>query len=197
MIPEFIRIQWLWFVAICNSIPNVGCHEESLFQKGQKMSRLPKRIRNHLKKEATEWDNTITEESPGYVEKLLDKAESFKIPRPARQPVSNRWHSRYILSPQAFSFGIDQRSRHDLRFGVKTKFAPIFYASSSAPPVRCSSFDSQLLKWGHCLRMAWIPIASETVLPMATLRYPSEKITDIVFSPVKANVAAFMAGLAD
>ena len=54
------------------------------------MSRLPKRIRNHLKKEATEWDKTITEESPGSVEKLLDKAESFKIPRPARQPVSIR-----------------------------------------------------------------------------------------------------------
>ncbi len=54
------------------------------------MSRLPKRIRNHLKKEATEWDNTITEESPEYVEKLLDKAVSFKIPRPARQPVSIR-----------------------------------------------------------------------------------------------------------
>ncbi len=54
------------------------------------MSRLPKRIRNHLKKEATEWDNTIAEESPGYVEKLLDKAALFKIPRPARQPVSIR-----------------------------------------------------------------------------------------------------------
>ena len=54
------------------------------------MSRLPKRIRNHLKKEATEWDNTITEESPEYVEELLDKAVSFKIPRPARQPVSIR-----------------------------------------------------------------------------------------------------------
>ena len=54
------------------------------------MSRFPKRIRNHLKKEATEWDKTITEKSPGSVEKLLDKAEPFKIPRPARQPVSIR-----------------------------------------------------------------------------------------------------------
>jgi hypothetical protein len=54
------------------------------------MSSLPKRIRTHLKKEATEWDNTIAEESPGHVEKLLDKAAPLKIPRPARQPVSIR-----------------------------------------------------------------------------------------------------------
>ena len=54
------------------------------------MSRLPKRIRNHLNKEATEWDNNIPKESPGYVEKLIHKAEPFKIPRPARQPVSIR-----------------------------------------------------------------------------------------------------------
>ena len=54
------------------------------------MSRLPKRIRNHLKKEATEWDNTIAEENPEYVEKLLHEAEPFKIHRPARQPVSIR-----------------------------------------------------------------------------------------------------------
>ena len=54
------------------------------------MSRLSKRIRNNLKKEASEWDNTIAEESPGHVEKLLDNAVSFKIPRPARQPVSIR-----------------------------------------------------------------------------------------------------------
>jgi len=83
-------VENLWFVAMRNSFPDVGYHEESLFQKDQKMSRLPKGIRNHLKKEATEWDNTITEESPGSVEKLLDKAEPFKIPRPACQPVSNR-----------------------------------------------------------------------------------------------------------
>ena len=54
------------------------------------MSRLPKKIRNHLKKEATEWDNAITDERPGYVEKLLHEAEPFKISRPARQPVSIR-----------------------------------------------------------------------------------------------------------
>ena len=54
------------------------------------MSRLPKNIKNHLKKEATEWNNTITKESPEYVEKLLHKAEPIKIHRPARQPVSIR-----------------------------------------------------------------------------------------------------------
>ncbi len=54
------------------------------------MSRLPKRIRKNLKEEAKEWDSTIAGESPEHVKKLLDKAESFKIPRPARQPVSIR-----------------------------------------------------------------------------------------------------------
>ncbi len=54
------------------------------------MSRLPKRIRKNLKKEAKEWDSTIAGESPEHVKKLLDKAESFRIPRPARQPVSIR-----------------------------------------------------------------------------------------------------------
>ena len=54
------------------------------------MSRLPKKVRNHLKKEATEWDSTIAEERPEDLEKLLDNSEPFKIPRPARQPVSIR-----------------------------------------------------------------------------------------------------------
>ena len=54
------------------------------------MSRLPKRIRKNLKEEAKESDGTIAGESPEHVKKLLDKAESFKIPRPARQPVSIR-----------------------------------------------------------------------------------------------------------
>ena len=54
------------------------------------MSRLPKEIRNNLKKEAKEWDITIAGESPEQVQKLLDKAEAFKVPRPARQPVSLR-----------------------------------------------------------------------------------------------------------
>ncbi len=54
------------------------------------MSRLTKRIRKNLKEEAKEWDSTIAGESPEHVKKLLDKAESFRIPRPARQPVSIR-----------------------------------------------------------------------------------------------------------
>ena len=54
------------------------------------MSRLPKQIRNRLKKEATELDTTVAKESPEHVKKLLDKAEPFKIPRPSRQPVSIR-----------------------------------------------------------------------------------------------------------
>ena len=54
------------------------------------MSRLSKKMRNHLKREAMEWDSTIAEERPEDLEKLLDKAEPFEIPRPARQPVSIR-----------------------------------------------------------------------------------------------------------
>ena len=54
------------------------------------MSRLPKEIRNNLRKEAKEWDSIIAGESPEQVQKLLDKAEAFKVPRPARQPVSLR-----------------------------------------------------------------------------------------------------------
>ena len=54
------------------------------------MSRLPKEIRKSLKKEAKQWDNTIAKEDAEQVQKLLDTAESFKVPRPARQPVSLR-----------------------------------------------------------------------------------------------------------
>jgi len=54
------------------------------------MSRLPKEIRNNLRKEAKEWDTTIAGESPEQVQKLLDEAETFKVPRPARHPVSLR-----------------------------------------------------------------------------------------------------------
>lgn len=54
------------------------------------MSTLPKRIRKRLQKEANEWDAAIAGESPEHVQKLLDKAEPFKVARPARQPVSLR-----------------------------------------------------------------------------------------------------------
>jgi len=54
------------------------------------MNRLPKKTKKDLKEEAREWDNTIAKESPEHVQKMLDQAEPFKIPRPARQPVSIR-----------------------------------------------------------------------------------------------------------
>jgi hypothetical protein len=54
------------------------------------MSRLPKKTRNSLKKEAIQWDTAISEESPEQIQELLDDAEPFKVPRPARQPVSLR-----------------------------------------------------------------------------------------------------------
>ena len=55
------------------------------------MNRLPKEIKKDLKKEAKEWDRTIAKESPEHVQKMLDQAESFQIPRPPRQPVSIRY----------------------------------------------------------------------------------------------------------
>jgi len=54
------------------------------------MSRLTKEIRNNLKAESKEWESIIAKESPDQVQKLLDKAETFKVPCPARQPVSLR-----------------------------------------------------------------------------------------------------------
>ncbi len=52
------------------------------------MNRLPKEIKKDLKEEAKEWDRTIAAESPEHIQEMLDQAESFKIPRPPRQPVS-------------------------------------------------------------------------------------------------------------
>jgi predicted DNA binding CopG/RHH family protein len=54
------------------------------------MSRLPKTIAKSLLKEAHEWDETIANESPEEVEKLLKEAEVLKASRPPRQPVSLR-----------------------------------------------------------------------------------------------------------
>ena len=54
------------------------------------MSRLPKEMRNNLQEEAKEWDTAIAGESVEDVQKLLDEAEPFKVPRPPRQPVSLR-----------------------------------------------------------------------------------------------------------
>lgn len=54
------------------------------------MSRLPKKTRNGLKKEAIQWDTAISGESPEQIQELLNDAEPFKVPRLARQPVSLR-----------------------------------------------------------------------------------------------------------
>lgn len=54
------------------------------------MSRLPKRIRKSLQKEANEWDIRIPTEGPEKVQKLLESAEPFKVTRPPRVPVSLR-----------------------------------------------------------------------------------------------------------
>ena len=54
------------------------------------MNRLPKEIKKDLKEEAKEWDRTIAAESSEHIQEMLDQAESFKIPRPPRQPVSIR-----------------------------------------------------------------------------------------------------------
>jgi len=54
------------------------------------MSRLPKRIRKILQKEAHEWDIRIPTEGPEKVQKLLESAKPFKVARPPREPVSLR-----------------------------------------------------------------------------------------------------------
>ena len=54
------------------------------------MSKLPRKTRNDLKEEATWWDRKISQESSEQIQELLNDAEPFKAPRPARQPVSLR-----------------------------------------------------------------------------------------------------------
>jgi hypothetical protein len=54
------------------------------------MSRLPQKTRNNLKEEAALWDAEISHESPEQIQELLNDAEPFKVPRPAREPVSLR-----------------------------------------------------------------------------------------------------------
>ena len=56
----------------------------------QNMSKLPKRMRNLLNKEARDWDASIAKESPAKVRQLLETAEPFDASRPPRQPVSLR-----------------------------------------------------------------------------------------------------------
>jgi hypothetical protein len=76
-----------------NGVSNVNLNQESLpkkNQKGQNMSKLPKRMRNLLNKEARDWDASIAKESPAKVRQLLETAEPFDASRPPRQPVSLR-----------------------------------------------------------------------------------------------------------
>lgn len=54
------------------------------------MSRIPKKTRDNLKEEATWWDTAISRERPEQIQELLNDAEPFQVPRPARQPVSLR-----------------------------------------------------------------------------------------------------------
>ena len=54
------------------------------------MSKLPQKVRDDLKEEATVWDEEISHESSEQIQELLNGADLFKVPRPARQPVSLR-----------------------------------------------------------------------------------------------------------
>ncbi len=54
------------------------------------MSKIPNKIRKGLSEEARKWDSSIAGEKPQRVAALMEKAESFKVSRPARQPVSVR-----------------------------------------------------------------------------------------------------------
>ena len=75
---------------MCNRFSYVAINPESLFLENKKMSKIPDRVRKRLKKEARVWDLALPKEKPARVEKLLDEAEIFAAPRPARQPVSVR-----------------------------------------------------------------------------------------------------------
>ncbi|MEW6667548.1 MAG: hypothetical protein AB1512_20265 [Thermodesulfobacteriota bacterium] len=57
------------------------------------MSRVPKDIRNRLRREARDWDAAIARETPSQTEDLLKQAKPFEISRPPRRPVSVRMDS--------------------------------------------------------------------------------------------------------
>jgi predicted DNA binding CopG/RHH family protein len=54
------------------------------------MSKLSENIRKRLKKEARLWDDSIADEKPEKIQKLLQQAEPFVAIRPPRRPVSLR-----------------------------------------------------------------------------------------------------------
>ncbi len=54
------------------------------------MTKLTKRIRKRLQKEARSWDAAIAQEKPEESTQALEQSVIFKAYRPARQPVSLR-----------------------------------------------------------------------------------------------------------
>jgi predicted DNA binding CopG/RHH family protein len=80
-------------MAMCNGISHVGLHEKSLQEKDKSMSKLPKAIKDRLKKESREWDAAIAGETPEETEALIEQAQPFVASRPPRRPVSVRMDS--------------------------------------------------------------------------------------------------------
>ena len=62
-----------------------------------KMSRLPGRMVQRLRKEAAAWDRARAVESDRQVNQQLEDADVFAIARPAREPVSVRLEPRDIF----------------------------------------------------------------------------------------------------
>lgn len=58
--------------------------------RGMKTSGLPDRITQMLRKEAVTWDRPTARESEAIVTSQIEKAEVFRLSRPAREPVSVR-----------------------------------------------------------------------------------------------------------
>jgi hypothetical protein len=76
-----------------DGISHVTLDQESLPEKSQKnqsMSKLPKKIRGDLNKEAYVWGASIAAETTSTVEQLLVRAKPSEASRPPRQPVSLR-----------------------------------------------------------------------------------------------------------
>ena len=80
-------------MAVCSGISDVGLYQKSLSKKDKSMSKLPKAIRDKLRKEAHDWDTAIARETPAETEQVLKHARPFEIPRPPRKPVSVRMDS--------------------------------------------------------------------------------------------------------
>jgi hypothetical protein len=80
-------------MAMCDGISHVGHHQKSVPAKGEKMTKLPKAIRDRLQIEARDWDAAIARETPAETEALLKQAKPFDVSRPPRRPVSVRMDS--------------------------------------------------------------------------------------------------------